>query len=372
MKCDVIVTYCWNRVGYNILRSLSDKGISVIVGDTSKKNICSMSKFVTGSFTYPDPFTQEEEFIDCLVDKIKTYNPIILLPTHDESIIIAKHRHKFPCNLIIPIADYELLKLLEDKLQSTKIAQKANIPTPQLIDNIAECTYPVIIKGKIGNSAKNVYKVNNDTEAINVFSKFGINDFFVEEYVPGCDISVDCIRYPDFFYATIYKAIITKTNDGGTTTQRIIIENQELIEYAKKFLDYINYNGVCGLDFRYDKESDRYAFLEINARYTGGIATPIAAGFDIPYIHYCIATQSIYNKNIQIKYGTKTKWILGDIITLITSLFSGTLSWDKVKKIFDFKSFDAFDDYSSDDKRAILGEMLYYALKLLKHKKLNP
>ena len=34
MKCDVIVTYCWNRVGYNIIRSLFDRGLKVVVGDT--------------------------------------------------------------------------------------------------------------------------------------------------------------------------------------------------------------------------------------------------------------------------------------------------------------------------------------------------
>ena len=49
-KCDIIVTYCWNRVGYNILRSLTSHGLSVWAADTSKKNICSRSKFCAGSF----------------------------------------------------------------------------------------------------------------------------------------------------------------------------------------------------------------------------------------------------------------------------------------------------------------------------------
>ena len=54
-QCDVILTYCWNRVGYTILKSLHRRGLKVWAADTSKKNICSMSKFCTGSFTYPDP-----------------------------------------------------------------------------------------------------------------------------------------------------------------------------------------------------------------------------------------------------------------------------------------------------------------------------
>lgn len=50
MSCDVIITYCWNRVGYSILRSLANHGLKVWAADTSSKNICSMSKFCAGSF----------------------------------------------------------------------------------------------------------------------------------------------------------------------------------------------------------------------------------------------------------------------------------------------------------------------------------
>ena len=60
MECDVIVTYCWNRVGYNIIRSLSGKGLRVVVGDTSSYNICSMSKYSLAHFVYADPFKQED------------------------------------------------------------------------------------------------------------------------------------------------------------------------------------------------------------------------------------------------------------------------------------------------------------------------
>ncbi len=372
MDCDVIVTYCWNRVGYNILRSLSSKGLSVIVGDTSDKNICSMSKFVTANFVYPDPFTKESEFISCLLDKIKEYSPKVLLPTHDESLIIARHRNKFPQDLIIPIAEEELLTNLSNKYIATLIAQKANVPTPKIHEDINKCQYPIIIKTRIGNSAKGVYRINNLKDAKKILSLYNPDDVLIEEYIPGYDICVDCIRYPNFFYATVYKAILTKTNGGGTTTQRIIVENPTIVEYAQKLLDYVDYNGVCGIDFRYNEKEDRYAFIEVNARYTGGLATPIASGFDIPYIHYCLATQGEFNNKIKINYGTKTKWILGDIITLVTSILSGTLSWQKFKQIMTFKGFDAFDDFRKDDKRAILGEMKYYINKLIKNRKLNP
>lgn len=372
-SCDVLITYCWNRVGYNILRSLTSHGLSVYVADVSKHNICSMSKFCAGSFSYPDPFKQEEEFITCLLEHVAQLNPKVLLPTHDESIIIAKHIHRFPHDLIIPIANYNTLIHLSNKIIATRYAQEAGIPIPKVYHNLEEIdTYPIVFKTAIGNSAKGVFFPHNRDEINNLKLKFQNVETFIQQKISGTDYSVDCIRMNGFFKASAYRALVTKTDGGGTTTQRIIVDMPILISYAKKLLDYADYYGVCGLDFKFDEKTNSAAFIEVNARYTGGLATPIAAGFDIPYIHYCLATKGTYNHPIDIKIGTKTKWILGDIITLVGRLISLKLTSQELRQVFKFKGFDCFDDFRSDDKKAFWGEMRYYLNKLLKNRKLNP
>ena len=158
MRCDVIITYCWNRVGYNILRSLSSRGLTVWAADTSSKNICSLSKYCAGSFVYPDPFLDETAFVDCLVDKIAVLKPKVLLPTHDESVVIMRHRERFPEELIIPYVDEELLLTLANKAKATELAFNAGLPVPKVyygVDDVDE--YPVVYKTVIGNSAKGVY-----------------------------------------------------------------------------------------------------------------------------------------------------------------------------------------------------------------------
>ena len=372
-QCDIIITYAWNRVGYNILRSLSSKGLKVVVADVSSYNITTVSNRKYGSFTYPDPINQEDEFIQVLIKNVNIYCPQMLIPTHDEGIIIAKHRNKFPKNLIIPIDSYEKLIKLSDKSYTAKLAEKLNIPIPKTFhihDRIEH--FPIVFKTKQGNSAKGVYFLNNEDELNHYKQKFKESEVFLQERVPGTDCSVDCIRINGKFYATVYKALLTKTHNGGTTTQREIIDYPCLIDYSKIILDYIDYYGVCGLDFKVDFNTNKIAFIEINPRYTGGIATPIQGGFDIPYIHYLLSIHN--NHEIQvptIKYGTKTKWILGDIITLVERIITLQLSRKEIRNIFSF-SFHAFDDYFKDDPKIIWGEICYYFRKLWKNKKLNP
>lgn len=371
--CDVLVTYCWNRVGYNILRSLTSHGLSVYVADVSKKNICSMSKFCSGSFVYPDPFTHEDEFISCLLTNIKILKPKVLLPTHDEAIVIAKYIDRFPSDLIIPISSYDILTRLSNKVIATKYAHEAGIPIPKVYHTTAEIdTYPVVFKTAIGNSAKGVFFPQNIDEIRTLEQKYHNVETFIQKKISGIDYSVDCIRMDGFFKASVYRALVTKTEGGGTTTQRIIVDKSILIDYAKKLLDYVDYYGVCGLDFKYNEETGEVAFIEVNTRYTGGLATPIIAGFDIPYIHYRMATAGVYDAPISIMIGTKTKWVLGDIITLVGRLTSLKLTLHELRQVFQFRGFDGFDDFRSDDKIAFWGETRYYMNKLLKNRKLNP
>ena len=372
MNSKVLITYCWNRVGYNIMRSLTSHDIDVYVADTSKRNICSMSKFVKGSFVYPDPFNQEEAFIIRLLEIIDQLHPDVLLPTHDESLVIAKNIDKFPSWLIIPIASYRLLQDLSDKQISTSLANSIGVPTPYVFNSVDEIKFfPVVFKAAISNSAKDVYFPKCLEELQLLIRQYKGKKTLIEEKCEGCDFSVDCVRGKDYFQASVYRALVTKTEGGGTTTQRIIVEQPDLIHYAKLILDKVDYQGVCGMDFKVDEKTGIAKFIEINARYTGGLATPMAAGFDIPYIHYCLSTGKEFNKDFFVRVGTKTKWLLGDVITFVGRLVSFKLSWKEFSQLLDF-DFDAYDDFRKDDKRAILGEIRYYFEKLIKNRKLNP
>lgn len=378
-NCDIILTYCWNRVGYTILRTLSEKGLKVWAADTSKKNICSMSKFCTGSFTYPDPFTEEEAFICVLKEKVTELKPRVLMPTHDESVVIMRHREEFPKELVIPYESEEMLLNLANKAWATKMAKEAGCPIPKVYQSVEEVeSYPVVFKTVIGNSAKGVYFPKSKDELLalmqeshgNVFSKD--SEMLLQEWIGGTDYSVDCVRWDGFWKSSVYHALVTKTDGGGTTTQREIVAAPELEKYAKLLLDAVDFHGVCGLDFRYDPEIGKSAFIEVNARFTGGLATPVAAGFNIPWAVYKLATEGRYDEPCDARIGTKTKWILGDVITLVGRLVKLRFNGRELCQLARFRGFDAFDDFRWDDKRAILGEMGYYLGKLVKSGKLNP
>lgn len=371
--CDVILTYCWNRVGYTILKSLHQKGLKVWAADTSKKNICSMSKFCTGSFTYPDPFTDEDAFIRVLKVKIAELKPKMLMPTHDESVVIMRHRDELPENLIIPYDSADKLLMLANKAVSTEVARKAGVDVPEVYHSVDEVkSYPVVFKTVIGNSAKGVYFPKSKDELLKLMDEHKDDETLLQEWIGGTDYSVDCVRWDGFCKMSVYHALVTKTDGGGTTTQREIVDMPQLEAEAEKLMNAVDFHGVCGMDFRYDPNTNKIAYIETNARFTGGLATPVTAGFDIPWVVYKLATEGVFNEPIDVRIGTRTKWILGDVITLVGRILKMKWNPQELKRVFSFCGFDAFDDYCKEDKKAILGEFSYYFEKLIKNGKLNP
>lgn len=370
-KCDVIVTYCWNRVGYNIIRSLYNKGLKVVVGDTSSHNICSMSKYSIGNFTFADPQKDERLFIEDIKNAIHRYSPKVIMPTHDEALIMAKHIAELPNDVIYIMESYETQLRLSDKHEATLIAKAVGVPVPSFVGDLARANYPIVVKTKFGNSAKGVFFPKNRIEAEKIIARYRPADILIEEFFPGIDYSVDCVRYGNFFFATTYKSLVTKTDGGGTTTQRILVSMPDLEKYARMILDHVDYQGVCGIDFKVNEDNNTSVFIEVNARFTGGVATPMAAGFDIPGVVYSLFTTGKYDNPIEPKIGTKTKWILGDVIALISKCLHRSLTRQEFKRIVNW-DFDAYDDFCSEDKKAILGEFLYYFVKLIKNRKLNP
>ena len=124
------------------------------------------------------------------------------------------------------------------------------------------------------------------------------------------------------------------------------------------------------VEFKYNEEKKQGWFIEINPRYWGSLPLPVAAGLSIPYWHYCIATNTPFEVN-DYEIDIESKWILGEFITLVERLTKFKLTWKELKSICSFHA-DNYDDLKKDDLNAFWGELLYYFVKLVKSRKLNP
>jgi len=202
--------------------------------------------------------------------------------------VIAAHRNEFN-DVAILAEDPEKILLLDDKKKACDLAESLGINQPKRYSNPDEITtYPVVFKRTTGQGGDSVY-FPKDRQAISNLIKTA-KSYLITDYVEGENYCIDVLRFKGYLLSSAYKVL--EPIGKGVSTKRQSITDPYLESAAFKMLDDIDYNGVCGFDFRRDSRTGEFLFLECNPRFSGGLQTTIDSGLDLPYLYY-----SLYHEN---------------------------------------------------------------------------
>ena len=130
---DVLLTYGWVRSSYGALRNLSKHGISVVASDSIPVGMCQFSRLSDGFERYTSHYFNEDKFISDLIGICKRKDIKLIFPSHNETEIIARHRHNFSPSLVALVPRETHCKLFNNKSMSYDLATKLAIPVAKRI-----------------------------------------------------------------------------------------------------------------------------------------------------------------------------------------------------------------------------------------------
>ena len=202
--------------------------------------------------------------------------------------VLAEHRERFP-GTSIPLDDAAKIRRLDNKKSTCRLAGELGIPQPCIFDihDPASIEYPAVFRRVQGQGGDSVYFPKTEKALRNLLKTADEDAVIVTGYIEGWNVSVDALRWGDFFYAAAYR--ILEPKGKGVSTLRESILAPELVTHCRRMLDSVGYQGVCGMDFRIDGNDGKAYFLECNPRFSGGLESAIASGFDIPALYYRLA-----------------------------------------------------------------------------------
>lgn len=203
----------------------------------------------------------------------------------------------------------EIIRLMGDKIEAKRIAQRASIPTiPGItdVDDINQIkkwmksekvSFPIMIKAAAGGGGKGMVKVEDEIQLAQAFAQskseakkaFGDDKVLVEKYIErGRHIEVQIVAddYDNVVHLFERECTIQRRN------QKIIEEapsptlnnnlRQEMCFTAIRLMREIGYTSVGTVEFIFDPSAKKFYFLEINTRLQveHGI-TELITGLDI-------------------------------------------------------------------------------------------
>ncbi|MBK1646842.1 hypothetical protein CKO25_19830 [Thiocapsa imhoffii] len=389
----VLVTDGWVRSSYAALRNLTDHGVRVSVADSRRLGMCQASRRKAQFSLYRSHYQDEDGFVADVARICQEQSIGLVLPSHNETEILAKHRERLGPGRDALLPNAEHCALFNDKARSYDFAQACGVPVPLRIayahaDELAEQLREhqlerCVIKLRTGNSAKGVFYAPSPTEAAETVRRL-VREFAlpaerlpqVEEQVSGEGWGCSVLywhgrRVASFTHRRMREKIVT----GGTSTLRESVANLAIEQATQQIFDAIGWHGLAMCEFKVCAETGAIWFVEVNPRLWGSMALATSAGVEFPYLAWLCAVEGeeaarAYQAQSPLRQPWRGRWLLGDLTVGARQLLSG--HWpDAYHTLFQARA-NARDDFFWDDPLVFLGEVAVYLDNVVRGRSLNP
>jgi predicted ATP-grasp superfamily ATP-dependent carboligase len=330
----VLVTDASQRKSVPIIRALGKEGITVLAAEDCHQAMGFYSKFTTRKLIYPSP-ENERAFVDWLIEHAKAGLFDILFPIDERTMgPVTAHKKELSKHMTVPVAEHDCFRIARNKASTMAHAASIGIPVPKTIfidqtDNLEEELHqvplPAVIKARESSGSRGLCYVFDRTELINSYSIIHRQYPFpiIQQYIPpgGDTLGVELLynngkKERSFVHRRLREFPVK----GGPSTLRESVIRPDLVDYASKLLDSLQWHGVAMVEFMEDPTNGKAYLIEINAKFWGSIALPIAAGVNFPLLLYKLAGDEIIPPDPGYKEDILCRWLIpGDILQFLSN-----------------------------------------------------
>ncbi len=331
------------------VRSLGKQGIVVSVGAERDTGMALHSHYASIRFTYPSPYTHQEDFIRSIKDEAVRMGEKPIVYTFSDSTYLslyARREELMQCmTLIFP--DSKSVEIAFDKAATYSLARISGVPTiptytpvtnEEIIQLGLSLSYPAVVKARRSVTWKDgigifgsASFVQSGTELVDIFFDYKekLNEApLVQEFILGEEYGVEMLTKEGKVYALVtHHRLRSLSPTGGASVLKETMYagnlKNTLEEYARKLVEKLAWTGPIMVEFKVDSDTRKPYLMEINGRFWGSLPLSIASGVDMPYLLYQeVALQVRPKEEIQGREGVITNHFLGDVRHLFRVLFA--------------------------------------------------
>lgn len=239
-------------------------------------------------------FRDEPGYRRELLKAVSRFSPRYIIPV-GHPLCLARMRDSMPEGVEAIVESEDKIRLLDSKCDFWRYARNLGLPLPRCYDAPSDIPEGarVVFKRDVSFGGHGVHVPQSLSALENLIAHQSPGEpYLIQEYLEGMDYSVDAVRHVSAdgtatFRASAYRCIPMESTAlcaaPGPSVVREIVDFPELCRIAGVVLDSLDYDGVCGFDFRVAADGVPY-LLEANPRLTGGLSTQLQAGFNIPLL----------------------------------------------------------------------------------------
>ncbi len=231
------------------------------------------------------PKVNDPSYLEMILDICQKEDVKLVIPLIDtELLFLSKNKSLFEeLGVKLLVSSNHLIEIASDKTKTYNFFIENKISTPKVYSNYElkekNFTLPLLIKPLDGSSSKGVFKVESEKELL--FLKDYVPNAMVQEFITGEEYTVDVMV--DFYgnIKTIVPRLRIETR-AGEVSKGVTKKDFGIIKAAERVVQLLPKPVGCITLQCFKKPNDEITFIEINARFGGGIPLSIEAGANFP------------------------------------------------------------------------------------------
>jgi predicted ATP-grasp superfamily ATP-dependent carboligase len=336
----VVTDGMW-RKSLSAIRSLGKAGYRIQVVGDSILTVGFWSRFTERRIAAPDAKDNEADFGSVLRAHLERQAAAmppgakpVLLPMEEDSLrYVVKVRETLRAFADFLVPDTDALETCRNKAATMALAERLGIPHPRtkVADSAADLAKiatefagsEFVVKPVRGLGSSGVrYNPTFDAKSAAAYwQTYG--SALVQDRIPprGDAIGVSLLFGADgrCLAHFCHKRLQQYPNSGGPSSDRISINDPDLLEKSLTLLRALNWKGIAMAEWKVDPRDATAKLLEINPRFWGSLELAVRAGVDFPLL-YAQAAAGQPTKYPQPVEGIRCRWLIpGDILRWLTA-----------------------------------------------------
>lgn len=293
MKQTAIITAIGSFSADIAIKTLKDMAFTVIGCDIYPEEWIADSKNV--DFFYQAPYVSDkEEYLNFLHNICKQHNASYILPSTDIEVdLLCDYKEAFKAHgTTVCTSDADIIHQIRNKLTlpdylamyKPDIPDTISLIPTQSINNadLGSIGYPLVLKPSDGRSSEGCHIIKNAEDLHYFSSNYTGRDMLLQPYISGAVITVDVVCDGSQTVCAARRELLRTKNGAGTSVE--IIENNDLSNFCNIVCLNLGIIGAVNFEF-IEADNDRYYFLEINPRLSGGVEFSHLAGLNVVKQH---------------------------------------------------------------------------------------
>lgn len=263
--------------------------------------------------------TNTQEYILFLFNICEKYQIDTILPLTDIEIdVLRQYRVQFEqINIELAMPKDDVLNIARDKYALYKMFEYdtsvPSIPTMKLEDYLlgtesCKIDFPCIAKKYNGRSSEGLIRDARREDIIAIENK---SDYIIQSQISGCVCTVDYVRSQSQDVIIAREELLRTKNGAGMTIR--LFEDSCLYNLVSHIGNKLDISSVVNMEFIHADDGNYY-LIDINPRFSAGIAYSKMAGYDMVTNHFRALSGMQIDRQIAVRQMIITKYWKEEIL----------------------------------------------------------